>query len=76
MPKPFVNIMNGITRTALVSYYDEHNPPLDKILETYVKLGSMPLEREVQVIDVVDCKSIWRIALSVKKGESNRIHGR
>jgi len=74
MPKPFVNIMNGITRTHMISYYDEHNPPLDKILETYVKWGLCHW-REVQVIDVVDCNSIWRIALSVKKVKATEYTG-
>ena len=66
MPKPSVNIMNGITRTHLKAYYGEHNPPLRKILDVFIDWGICHW-RAVSVLDVIDCKSIWRIALRVER---------
>ena len=33
MPKPYVNILNGITASHLISYYGEQNPSEQKIIE-------------------------------------------
>jgi len=66
MPKPYVNILNGITRTHLISYYGEHNPSEDVIIEQIVLWGLCHW-RKVELIDSIDCKSIWRFAFNVEK---------
>jgi tRNA G26 N,N-dimethylase Trm1 len=66
MPKPYVNILNGITRTHLISYYGEHNPSEDVIIEQ-IALWGLCHWRKVQLIDSIDCKSVWRFAFSVEK---------
>jgi hypothetical protein len=66
MPKPYVNILNGITRTHLISYFGEHNPDEDTIIEKIVTWGLCHW-RKVQLIDSVDCKSVWRFAFHVEK---------
>ena len=49
MPKPYVNILNGITRTHLISYYREHNPSIDIILERFVLWG-LCYWRKIEII--------------------------
>jgi hypothetical protein len=66
MPKPYVNILNGITQTHLISYFGEHNPDEDTIIEKFVLWGLCHW-RQVELIDSIDCKSIWRFAFYVKK---------
>ena len=66
MPKPYVNILNGITQTHLISYFDKHNPSLEEILKRYVLWGLCHW-RKVEVLDVIDLKSIWRICFKVEK---------
>jgi len=66
MPKPYVNILNGITRTHLISYFGEHNPDEDKIIEQ-IALWGLCHWRKVELIDSVDCKSVWRFAFHVEK---------
>jgi tRNA G26 N,N-dimethylase Trm1 len=66
MPKPYVNILNGITRTHLISYYGEHNPSEDVIIEQIVLWGLCHW-RKVELIDSIDCKSVWRFAFNVEK---------
>ena len=45
MPKPYVNILNGITRTHLISYYGEHNPQNRNYTKTICYVGLMSLEK-------------------------------
>lgn len=66
MPKPYVNILNGITATHLISYFGEQNPSMKKIVERIVMFGLCHW-RKVQLMDSLDCKSIWRFAFSVEK---------
>jgi hypothetical protein len=66
MPKPYVNILNGITRTHLISYFGEHNPDEDTIIEK-IALWGLCHWRKVELIDSVDCKSVWRFAFHVQK---------
>lgn len=61
MPKPYVNILNGITQTHLISYFDAHNPTMEQIIERTVLFGLCHW-RKLELIDVVDCKSVWRLA--------------
>ena len=74
MPKPYVNIMNGITRTHLVSYYGEPNPSEDKIIEQFVMWGLCHW-RKVELIDNLDCKSVWRFAFAVEKVKATEYTG-
>lgn len=66
MPKPYVNILNGITATHLISYYGEQNPSEDTIVERIVLFGLCHW-RKVQLISSIDCKSVWRFAFDVEK---------
>ena len=74
MPKPYVNILNGITRTHLISYYGEHNPQIETIQKQFVMWGLCHW-RKVEVVDVLDCKSVWRIALKIEKVKSTEYTG-
>ena len=74
MPKPYVNILNGITQTHLISYYDEHNPNENQIIERIV-LNGLCHWRKVQLIDSVDCKSVWRFAFSVERVKATEYTG-
>lgn len=74
MPKPYVNILNGITQTHLISYYGEHNPSFETILNRIVLWGLCHW-RQVELIDVIDLKSIWRMVLSVKKVKATSYTG-
>ena len=66
MPKPYVNILNGITQTHLISYFGEPNPDEDTIVEKFVVWGLCHW-RQVELINSMDCDSVWRFAFSVKK---------
>lgn len=74
MPKPSVNILNGITQAHLISYYNEPNPSLETIVEQLAEWGICHW-RQVEVISVMDLKSIWRIALRVKKVKATEYTG-
>lgn len=66
MPKPYVNILNGITQTHLISYYGEHNPTLQTIIDR-IALWGLCHWRRVVLLDTLDLKSVWRFAFEVKK---------
>jgi hypothetical protein len=66
MPKPYVNILNGITSTHLTSYFGEHNPSKEVIIEKIAMWGLCHW-RKVELVDTMDCKSIWRFCFSVNK---------
>ena len=74
MPKPYVNILNGITQAHLISYYGEHNPSKEKIIER-IALWGLCHWRQVELIDCVDCKSVWRFAFSVNKVKATEYTG-
>lgn len=74
MPKPYVNILNGITQTHLISYYGEYNPNQESIIKRIVLWGLCHW-RQVELIDCIDCKSIWRFAFSVKKVKATEYTG-
>ena len=74
MPKPYVNVLNGITQTHLISYFGEPNPSEDTIIDQLVTWGLCHW-RQVELIDSVDCKSIWRFAFSVKKVKATEYTG-
>lgn len=66
MPKPYVNILNGITQAHLISYYDTHNPTEQQIVDRIAAFGLCHW-RKVVLIDRVDCKSVWRFCFKVEK---------
>ena len=74
MPKPYVNILNGITQTHLISYYGEHNPSLDVIINRLVLWGLCHW-RKIEVVDVLDLKSVWRICIKVNKVKATEYTG-
>jgi hypothetical protein len=74
MPKPYVNILNGITRTHLIAYYGKHNPSLKTILEKFALWGLCHW-RKVEVLDVQDLKSVWRICMSINKVKATEYTG-
>jgi hypothetical protein len=74
MPKPYVNVLNGITQTHLISYFGEPNPDEDTIIDQLVTWGLCHW-RQVELIDSIDCKSIWRFAFSVKKVKATEYTG-
>jgi len=65
MPKPYVNILNGITAAHLISYYGEQNPNEQTIIER-IALWGLCHWRKVELIDSIDCKSVWRFAFAVE----------
>jgi hypothetical protein len=74
MPKPYVNILNGITATHLISYYGEQNPSEKTIIER-ICLWGLCHWRKVELIDSMDCKSIWRFAFKVNRIKATEYTG-
>ena len=74
MPKPYVNILNGITQTHLISYFDTHNSTKEQIIERTVLFGLCHW-RKLELIDEVDCKSVWRFAFAVEKVKATEYTG-
>ena len=66
MPKPYVNVLNGITQTHLISYFGEPNPSEDTVVEQIATWGLCHW-RQVELIDSIDCSSVWRFAFYVVK---------
>lgn len=65
-PKPYINIINDMTRQQLMCYYGNSNPDIETI-KAKLKLYGLCHWREVKVIDVTDLGRLWRMALSIKK---------
>lgn len=74
MPKPYVNILNGITATHLTAYFGTHNPPLEIIIEKIVTYGLCHW-RKVELISCIDCGSIWRMAFNVQRVKATEYTG-
>jgi hypothetical protein len=74
MPKPYVNILNGITRAHLISYYDEHCPSEQVIIERIALFGLCHW-RKVELLDCIDCKSVWRMAFAVERVKATEYTG-
>jgi hypothetical protein len=74
MPKPYVNILNGITASHLVSYYGTENPKFNDIVNRIAMWGLCHW-RKVVLIDCVDCKSVWRFAFQVDKVKATEYTG-
>lgn len=74
MPKPYVNILNGITATHLMSYYGQHNPSEETIIERIALFGLCHW-RKVELLDRLDLRSVWRFAFSVEKVKATKYTG-
>ena len=73
-PKPYVNILNGITQTHLTAYFGRSNPTKDEVIEKIATYGICHW-RKVQLIDSIDQKSVWRFAFSVERVKSTEYTG-
>ncbi len=74
MPKPNVNILNGITATHLISYYGSDNPSEREIINRIVLYGLCHW-RKVELLDCLDLKSVWRFAFKVEKVKATEYTG-
>ena len=66
MPKPYVNILNGITQTFLFCYFGETNPSLEKVVNQFAIWGLCHW-RKVKLLNAIDIDSSWRLAFKVDK---------
>lgn len=66
IPKPNGNFISTECRFTLSCYYGDTNPNLTTIV-TNIKALALQHWRDINVLDVIDCKSIWRIAISVQR---------
>jgi hypothetical protein len=74
MPKPYVNILNGITQLHLTSYYGKQNPTESEIIER-IKLWGICHWRHLDLLDSKNLKSVWRFAFKVKKVKATEYTG-
>ena len=74
IPKPYVNVLNGITRTHLISYYGEHNPDIETICNR-IALWGLCHWRQVEIVECMDLKSVWRMVVKVTKVKATEYTG-
>lgn len=74
MPKPYVNILNGITQAHLISYYGQPNPDKKCIVEKIANWGICHW-RKVTLVNEIDLKSVWRFAFYVEKVKATEYTG-
>lgn len=74
MPKPSVNILNGVTKTLLISYFGTQNPTISEIV-TQIAVWGLCHWRKVELENIVTLKSVWRIAISVEKIKATEYTG-
>jgi hypothetical protein len=74
MPKPWVNILNGITRQHHMCYFGEENPSLETIRER-IRLYGLCHWRDVQFESIMDFGRLWRFALRVKRVKATEYTG-
>jgi len=73
MPKPHVNILNGITQQHNMCYWGEENPSLDVILKR-LHLYGLCHWRDCQ-FEAVDLGRLWRIAARVVRVKATEYTG-
>ena len=73
-PKPFINILNGITQTHLYCYYGSTNPTLEEIQQKIAEYGLCHW-RKVCFFDVVDLGRLWRMVIHVEKIKATEYTG-
>ena len=66
MPKPAVNILNGITQTHLITYFGEPNPSKEKIIEKFATFGLCHW-RKLVLVNHFELKSIYRFVFHIEK---------
>jgi hypothetical protein len=66
MPKPHINILNGITQRHLISYYGEYNPSINRVKERIYNYGLCHW-REIKYLDILDMGRLYRLALRIDK---------
>lgn len=74
MPKPFVNILNGITATHLMAYYEKENPSLDRVLLKLKHFGLCHW-RDVYLLEYLETDRMWRFAFHVSKVKATEFTG-
>ena len=74
VPKPYVNILNGITQAHLISYYGNHNPSQEEVIER-IALWGICHWRKSTLIDSQDLKSVWRFCFLVEKVKATEYTG-
>lgn len=65
-PKPWVNILNGITQTHLYAYYQSNNPTLEQI-QKRIALYGLCHWRKVVFLETLDLGRLWRFVLKVER---------
>ena len=65
-PKPWVNILNGITQTHLYSYYGSTNPTLEEI-QKKIALYGLCHWRQIVFLETLDLGRLWRFVLKVSR---------
>lgn len=66
MPKPYVNILNGLIQTHLTTYFGEPNPSLETIIGKIVLFGLCHW-RKAQLIESADYGGVWRLVFHVER---------
>lgn len=74
VPKPSVNILNGMTETHLTCYYGQSNPSLEDIIGQ-ISVWGLCHWRKVELVDHLDLKSVWRLCFSVEKVKATEYTG-
>lgn len=74
MPKPYVNILNGITQTFLTAYFGEQNPDRNTIVGQIATWGICHW-RKVELVDSIDLGGVWRFAFKVSKVKATEYTG-
>jgi len=66
MPKPYVNVLNGITATHLTAYYGTPNPSKEVIINRIAMWGLCHW-RQVELIDEIDLGRLYRFCFKITK---------
>jgi len=74
MPKPWVNIANGITKQLLTCYFGSGKPSLEVIQEK-IRLYALCHWRSVEYLDVIDFGRLWRMVMRVKRVKATEYTG-
>tara|TARA_R110000868_G_scaffold152302_3_gene376951 strand:- start:1696 stop:2307 length:612 start_codon:yes stop_codon:yes gene_type:complete len=64
MPKPYVNILNGITQQHLRCYFNCSNPSL-QIIKEKIMLYGLCHWRKIEFLEIMDLGRLWRFVLGV-----------
>lgn len=66
VPKPHVNMKNGIIQQHLKAYYGTDSFDYNELVDNLIQWGLCHW-RKVDVVDAVEIDRLWRIALKVKR---------